>query len=138
MRISERSHHPDAVIAALDRINRAWLDRRPSDLVPLFHSGLTMVFPGFSGKAEGRDACVAGFADFCTHATVHDYRESEHQVDVIADTAVASFRYEMVYERAGKRTRATGRDVWVFARHGTDWLAVWRTMLDLAEQPAGT
>ena len=55
-------------------------------------------------------------------------------MDVIGDTAVASFTYEMVYERSGKRSRATGRDLWVFTRYGSEWIAVWRTMLDLAEQ----
>jgi uncharacterized protein (TIGR02246 family) len=125
-----------AVSAAMQRINRTWLDRRPEDLVPLFHPDITMVFPGFVGRAEGREAIVAGFADFCGNATVHEYRETDHQVDVVGDTAVASFAYEMVYERSGQRSRATGRDLWVFVRQGDEWVAIWRTMLDLAEQPA--
>ncbi len=132
--MSEASSRTE-VAAALARINRAWLDRRPADLGPLFHPALTMVLPGFSGRVEGREANVAGFADFCTHATIHEYREQDSQIDVYGDTAVASFAYEMVYERSGQLYRATGRDLWVFARqHGT-WLAVWRTMLDLAERP---
>ena len=125
-----------AISAALERINRAWLDRRPDDLVPLFHPDMTMVYPGFAGRAEGREAIVAGFADFCMNATVSDYHETDHQVDVIGDTAVASFAYEMLYERSGTRSRATGRDLWVFARHRAEWIAVWRTMLDMAESPA--
>ncbi|HJZ55790.1 MAG TPA: nuclear transport factor 2 family protein [Gemmataceae bacterium] len=124
------------VAAAIERINRAWLDRRPADLGPLFHPALTMVLPGFGGRVEGREANVAGFTDFCTHATIHEYRERDRQIDVFGDTAVASFAYEMVYERSGQRSRATGRDLWVFARQQGSWLAVWRTMLDLAEQPA--
>src|SRR4029077_10710661 len=124
-----------AVSAAMQRINRTWLDGRPEGLVPLFHPEMTFVFPGFAGRAEGRDAIVAGFVDFCGNATVQEYRESDHQVDVIADTAVVSFAYEMVYERSGMRSRATGRDLWVFARQSEEWVAIWRTMLDLAEQP---
>jgi uncharacterized protein (TIGR02246 family) len=124
------------VAAAIERINRTWLDRRPADLVPLFHPALTMVFPGFSGRAEGREANLAGFTDFCTHATVHEYRERDQQIDVIGDTAIVSFGFEIVYERGGKRSRATGRDLWVFARQERVWLAVWRTMFDLAEEPA--
>jgi ketosteroid isomerase-like protein len=125
----------DAVASVLQRINRAWLERRPDDLRAYFHPSMTMVLPGFSGQIQGLEPIIAGFVDFCEHATVHDYRETDHQVDVIGDTAVASFAWEMVYERAGQRYRATGRDLWVFARQGDDWLAVWRTMLDLAEQP---
>jgi uncharacterized protein (TIGR02246 family) len=125
-----------AVSAAMQRINQAWLDCRPKDLAPLLHPDMIMVFPGFSGRAEGREALVTGFVDFCDNATVHEYQESEHQVDVVGDTAVVSFKYEMVYERSGQRYRATGRDLWVFTHQDGDWLAVWRTMLDLQEQPA--
>ena len=124
------------IVAALDRINQAWRQRRTDDLAPLFHPDITMVFPGFAGRAEGRDANVAGFEDFCAHAAVHEYHEADHQVDVVGDTAVASYRYEMVYERDGRRSRASGRDLWVFTRQDGRWLAAWRTMLDLAEQPA--
>jgi ketosteroid isomerase-like protein len=124
------------VAAAIERINRAWLDRRAADLVPSFHPALTMVLRGFGGRVEGREANVGGFADFCTQATVHEYRERDQQIDVFGNTAVATFAYEMVYERGGQRSRATGRDLWVFARQQGSWLAVWRTMLDLAEQPA--
>src|SRR6185312_14660369 len=92
----------EAVSAAMQRINRAWLDRRPEDLVALLHPDATMIFPGFVGRAQGCEAIVAGFADFCDNAKVHEYREADHQVDVIGDTAVASFTYEMVYEASGK------------------------------------
>jgi hypothetical protein len=78
-----------AVSAALERSNRAWLDRRPADLVPLLHPNVTFVYPGFVGRVAGRDALVAGFADFCDNATVIEYREADHQVDVVGDTAVA-------------------------------------------------
>ncbi len=125
----------EAVLAATQRINRAWLDRRPDDLIPLLHPDMTLVFPGFAGRVEGREAIVAGFADFCCNAAVHEYQEANHQADVIGETAVVSFTYEMVYERSGKRSRATGRDLWVFVRQSGEWIAVWRTMLDLAEHP---
>jgi hypothetical protein len=120
----------------MSQINRAWLDGRVDDLAPLVHSEIIMVFPGFAGRIQGREAFLAGFRDFCQNARVHEFRELDEQVDIAGSTAVISFRYEMVYERAGERYRATGRDVWVFERQGDVWLAVWRTMLDIAEQPA--
>jgi hypothetical protein len=125
----------DAVLDALQRINRTWLEGRPRDLAPLLHPAIVMVFPGFSGRSEGRDAFIAGFVDFCENATMHEYRESDLQVDATADTAIVSFAFKMVYERLGARYRSTGRDFWVFSHRGDDWLAVWRTMFDLAEQP---
>jgi uncharacterized protein (TIGR02246 family) len=126
----------EAVSAAMQRINRTWIEGRPDELVPLLHPDMTFVFPGFAGRVEGREPIVAGFADFCRNATIHEYSEANHQADVIGDTAVVSLTYQMVYERSGQRSRATGRDLWVFVRQGGEWIAVWRTMLDLAEQPA--
>ncbi len=124
------------VSATMQRINQAWLERRPEDLAALLHPDMTLVFPGFAGRAEGREAIVAGFADFCGNAIVHEYCDTDHQVDVVSDTAVVSFAYEMVYERSGERSRATGRDLWVFVQQGEEWVAAWRTMLDLVEKPA--
>jgi hypothetical protein len=79
---------------------------------------------------------LAGFVDFCQNARIVSYAESDPFVDLAGSTAVATFRFEMVYARDGASYRSTGRDLWVFERHGDGWLAVWRTMLDLAEEPA--
>jgi hypothetical protein len=131
-----KSADSQAVAESLRRINEAWLDGRPHDLLPLIHPEISMVFPGFAGRAQGAESFIGGFEDFCRTARVHSFEELDQQVDVIADTAVASYRFEMVYEREGARYQATGRDLWIFTRQAGAWLAVWRTMLDLHEQPA--
>jgi hypothetical protein len=123
---------------ALGKINRAWLEGRPHDMEALIHPQITLVFPGFATRATGRDEFISGFVDFCQNARIISYDENARQVDVIADLAVASYEFAMVYERGGARFRASGRDLWVFARQAAQgqWLACWRTMLDLDEKPA--
>ena len=118
------------------RINQAWLDGKVDDLATVVHPEIVMVFPGFSGTAQGREGLLAGFRDFCQNATIYEFREHDQQVDVAGDTAVVTFRYEMVYERSGKRNRSMGRDLWVFQKDGGAWVAVWRTMLDMKESAA--
>jgi ketosteroid isomerase-like protein len=118
----------------MDRINRAWLGGMLHDLSPLVHPRIVMVLPGFAGRVQGRDAFLAGFQDFCSNATVHEFSEHDRQVDVAGETAVISIRYEMVYERGGARSRVMGRDLWVFERGRGGWVAVWRTMLDVQEE----
>lgn len=118
------------------RINQAWLEGRPRDLAPYLHPDIVMALPGFTGKAQGRDALLAGFVDFCEHARVHAYEEGELHADVVGDTAVVSYSFEMVYERNGECYRSTGRDLWVMRQQDGEWLAIWRTMLDVAEEPA--
>ncbi len=130
--VSER----DTVAETMRRINQAWLGGRPDELKPLIHPAMAMVFPGFAGRGEGRDAIVAGFVDFCSNAKVHSYHEGDQQIDIAGDTAVISYTFEMVYERSGEKYRATGRDLWVFTRHNGQWLGAWRTMLELGEKPA--
>jgi hypothetical protein len=125
----------ETVAALLKQINQMWLEGRPQDMAPFIHPGIVMVLPGYTGKVEGREALVAGFVDFGEKATMLEYQESEYQVDAIGDTAIASFTFDMVYERSGVSYRSTGRDFWVFARQSNDWLAVWRTMLDVVENP---
>jgi hypothetical protein len=133
---SHESVDSQAVTDALGRINQAWLGGRPHNLLPLIHPEIIMVFPGFAGRIQDAASLLAGFEEFCRRAQVHLYHEHDRQIDVVADTAVASFRFEMVYEREGLSYLSTGRDLWIFTRQSGGWLAVWRTMLDLHEQPA--
>lgn len=130
------SDERERVAGTMRRITDAWLAGRVDDLAPMVHDEIVMVIPGFAGRVQGRETLVAGFRDFCENARIHDFREGEHQIDVVGDTAVVNFDYEMLYERSAAQYRVPGRDLWVFAKHGAEWLAVWRTMLDLNETPA--
>jgi|ERR671921_979944 hypothetical protein len=122
--------------AAMRRINQTWIEGRVDDLAALVHPDVVVAVPGFVAHVGGRARFLEGFREFCTTATIHHFREYDHQTDVIDDTAVVTFRYEMDYERADGRYRATGRDLWVFARQAREWVAVWRAMLEIDEQPA--
>lgn len=122
--------------AAMRQINASWIDGRVDDMAPLVHPDVVLVVPGFSGTVQGRDSFLAGFHDFCQSAAIENFHEHDHRVDVAGNTAVVTFKYEMVYKRSGERYRATGRDLWVFHKEDKAWIAVWRAMLDMAEHPA--
>ena len=120
----------------MGRIHRAWLHGRLGDFEELLHPDAVMVLPGFRGRTRGAAEMIAGFEEFCTTATVREYDPSELSIDVVGDTATASFRFSMVYERGGISYRATGRDLWMFGQQGGEWRATWRTMLDTHEERA--
>jgi len=122
--------------AAMHQINQAWLNGRVDDLAPLVHPEIVMVLPDFAAEVQGRERFLAGFRDFCQNAAIQDFREQDQQVDVIGDTAVIAFRYEMVYVRSGQRYRANGQDLWVFERQKGAWIAIWRAMLEMKEDAA--
>ncbi len=122
-----------AVIATMGRISRAWLNGKVEDLGPMLHPEIVMTLPGFSGRMKGREQFLAGFRDFCENAKIHEFRDHDQQTDVAGETAVVTFRYDMVYERSGEQYQASGRDLWVFQSKGNAWIAVWRTMLEMEE-----
>jgi ketosteroid isomerase-like protein len=125
-----------AVAEEMRVINSAWLSGRVEDMEASIHPDIVMVVPSAAVRVQGRDALLAGFRDFCDNAKVDEFHDRETQIDVAGRTAVVSTQYEMVYERSGARYRATGRDLWVFERHGDSCLAVWRAMLDMQENAA--
>lgn len=123
----------EEVSRTLSSINQAWLEGRPRDLEPHLDPNIVMLLPGGT-CVKGRNLLVQSFVDMCANAQVHGFEESDRQVDVFGETAVASFAFVLVYEREGKKYRSTGRDLWVFSRGDGGWLAVFRTMLDVAEE----
>ena len=130
---------PDAateVRTALAQINAAWREGRPYDMAPLLDEHVVMVIPGFVARVTGRAALIESFVRFGTEARVHELREAEVHVDGGETVGIVQTRFEMVYEREGARWRSTGWDVWVFERRDEGWIAVWRTMAGIAEQPA--
>ena len=110
-------------------INLAWRSGHADDLNRYFHDDMVIVAPGFAQRVEGRAACVASYAEFVSQAKIREYRESEPAIDLWGNTAVTSFSWDIEYEMKGTVSRATGRDIFVFAREGGNWRAVWRTML---------
>lgn len=121
--------------ALIKSINQAWLQDRVEELEQFFHPDIVMVRPGFSDRSEGRAAAVKSYEDFIAHATIREYRESEAAVDLFGDTAIATYQFHMLYEMTGESFRESGRDLFIFARSGNGWQAVWRTMF-LASGPS--
>ncbi len=135
--MADESMRGDAA-AAMHRINQTWLDGRVDDLASMVHPEIIMVVPGFAARVKGREAFLSGFRDFCQNARIQEFNTHEDQIDTAGDTAVATFRYDMVYERSGERYHATGRDLWVLQRQNGLWIAVWRAMLEMEENTHNT
>ena len=124
----------DELEQTMSAINNAWRSGRISEMIPWLHPDIVMKFPKFSGDMVGRDKMIEGFKEFCVNARVVEYAESDQQAEIIGNTAVVSFRFDMLYERPKYRERSKGWDVWVFQWESNRWLAVWRTMVDLTEE----
>ncbi|HUI30824.1 MAG TPA: DUF4440 domain-containing protein [Candidatus Acidoferrales bacterium] len=118
---------------ALAAINKAWRNGQPMEMYEYLHPDITMALPNFKERVVGRHTFLASFVEFCTNAQVVQYSETNETINVIDKVAVASIKFNMVYDRATYRARSSGRDLWVFENIGEKWLAVWRTMIELEE-----
>jgi ketosteroid isomerase-like protein len=123
----------NAVRDVLVRLTAYWREGRIDEVAALLHEDVVFVQPGFGTRAEGRAACADTYRQFYESAKVIDYGESNLSIDTWADTAVATYRYLMEWEMAGKRSRETGNDVIVLVCREGRWGVVWRTLVPRVE-----
>lgn len=124
-----RGDDRDAVAVAFRRINDAWTVGRPEQMADVLHERVVMVQPGFADRVAGREAAIASFREFMEASQVHEYAESDLVINVEGPTAVLSCRWEIDWTSGERRQRERGHDVYVFARDGERWRAVWRLIV---------
>lgn len=113
----------------LIRLNAAWTQLRFADLEPLLHPEAVFVHPGWSGRSEGREACVKSYREFMTKAKLTEFTTTDVMVDTWGTTAVAAYRFVIAWEEDGKPDRAQGQEAFVLARGPEGWRIVWRTLV---------
>ncbi len=118
----------EAIRQIVKNINQAWLNDRFEELDQYLHPDVIFVLPRFSGRLEGRAACIESYRDFCAQAKVREYRDGEPLVDVFSATAIATYPFHMLYELADESYREDGFDTLVFAKGDGGWRAVWRSL----------
>ncbi len=126
------------VLRVLDRIQRAWRVGPLEDMAPVLAPDITFVFPGFSMRLTGRDRLLESYREFTAGAGMRSYREDRRSVEGGAAAALAEVAFDMTYARGGREWRAHGVELWAFERRGEGWIAFWRTMQELTEEPAAT
>ena len=129
---------PDTEIAVqrvLDRIQTAWREGRPEEMSPLLSPDITFVFPGFSMRLTGRDRLIDSYRDFLAGSRLRSYREERRTIEGGPSAALAEIAFDMIYTRAGSDWRSHGIELWALERRAEGWVAYWRTMQELTEEP---
>lgn len=126
-----------AVLQVLDRIQRAWRQGPLEDMAPVLAPDVTFVFPGFSMRLTGRTQLLESYREFSASARVESYRDRRSVVGG-TEAALAEVVFDMTYSRAGTRWRAHGVELWALERRADGWIAFWRTMQELTEEPSST
>ena len=120
----------------LDRIQRAWREGRPEEMSALLAPDITFVFPGFSMRLSGRDRLIDSYREFLATTRLREYREDRRSIEGGSSAALAEIAFDMSYARGGRDWRAHGIELWVLERRPEGWVAFWRTMQELTEEPA--
>jgi ketosteroid isomerase-like protein len=117
---------------AIRQINALWLGGRVARLNEHLLNDVVMIAPGFEARFQGLRAVIDSFQTFIRNARVHAFRESEMQIDVWEDTAMATYRFDMTYEYDGTTYDEAGREMWLFVRSDRRWRLAWRHQVPLS------
>jgi len=115
------------IVDTIRAMNRCWT---ASWNEPAFrqyiHPGAVAIVPTIPGRLEGQDAYVAGWRGFCEAAVIHEWRETDHTVQVYAGgkTAVVTYLFSITFVIGGQKVTMKGRDMFFLVKEGRKWLVV--------------
>ena len=117
----------DDIIAMVRSMNRCWTEGWHEEQFRTFiHPDAVAIVPSIPGRLEGRDAYVAGWKQFCEEAVIHEWRESDHKVQVYAGgkSAVVTCIFSITFAAGGQKHTLQGRDMFFLVRERRKWLVV--------------
>lgn len=113
----------------IDSINRTWLKGDPADLAVYFHPDVVVQPPGDAPRVHGLAPCIESYEAFVRDARIKQFTPGDAEIDVFGDTAIATYRYRVVYEMSARTHDETSGELLVLLREGDGWVVVWRTLL---------
>jgi ketosteroid isomerase-like protein len=128
----------DEVKYLIRTINDSWLTKKPDEiskiLADCFHEDMMIKGCNLETLASGWEACVRSYVDFVKQAKISAFSQDEPDIQVVGDTAIATYGWNITYTLEGKEYTEPGHDVFVFTRTNGKWLAVWRAMLTESQE----
>lgn len=112
------------VLDFIASLNACWTKGDPEDLREYFHQDMVAVTPVDREPRVGREACVAGWADFARSTDIQSWTERGHRVRIFGDAAVVTYFYELRCRMGNVERTLDGRDMFFLVREGGRWWAV--------------
>jgi hypothetical protein len=113
----------------IKQINLSWREGHSERLKEYFHERMMIVSSDLKILGEGSEACIRSYSDFTKQVTLKKYSESEPEIHIWGNTAIASYKYDVAWEMNGKSFDESGKDLFVFTYENGKWLAVWRKLV---------
>jgi ketosteroid isomerase-like protein len=88
------------------------------------HPDAVAVVPTTPGRLEGRDAYIAGWREFAEAAVIHEWKETDHKVQIYAGgkCAVVTYFFSIMFAIGTVKQTMQGRDMFFVVKEGRKWL----------------
>lgn len=88
------------------------------------HPDAVAIVPTTPGRLEGRDAYVAGWRGFAEAAVIHEWKETDHTVQLYArgKCAVVTYFFSITFAMGTVKQTLQGRDMFFLVKKGRKWL----------------
>jgi ketosteroid isomerase-like protein len=115
----------DDIIATVQAMNRCWTAGwHEEQFRQYIHPDAVAIVPTTPGRLNGRDAYVAGWRGFAEAAVVHEWKETDHKVQIYAGgkCAVVTNFFSITFFTGTVKQTMQGRDMYFLVKEGRKWL----------------
>lgn len=115
----------EEIISTIRSMNRCWTAGWNEDEFRQYiHRDAVAIAPSTPGRLLGRDAYVSGWRAFCEAAVIHEWRETDHLVQLYTGgkSAVVTYLFSITFVIAGQKQTMQGRDMFFLVKEGRKWL----------------
>ncbi|MDD1682941.1 MAG: nuclear transport factor 2 family protein [Methanoregula sp.] len=114
----------DEILATVRAMNRCWTEGWHEDQFRQYiHPDAVAIVPTEHGRLEGREAYVAGWRCFAQAAVIHEWRETDHKVQVYTGgkSAVVTYLFSITFAMGTEKQIMQGRDMFFLVKEGRKW-----------------
>ena len=115
-------NHKAEIAKIINAINKAWLNNKTEYLKDFFHEKMTITDSNFNKLASNKKECIASYESFIKQAKVLSYTEHDINIEIIGNTAIVNYVFDISWEVKDNISSEKGRDVFVFEFINGKWL----------------
>ncbi len=115
------------IVTTIRAMNRSWTEGwHEEQFRQYIHPDAVAIVPATPGRLEGRDAYVAGWRGFAEAAVIHEWKETDHKVQIYAGgkSAVVTNFFSITFAMGAEKQTMQGRDMLFLVKEGRKWLVV--------------
>jgi ketosteroid isomerase-like protein len=115
----------NGIMAFIREMNRCWTETWNEEKFRQYiHPDAVAIVPTAPGRLEGKDMYVAGWRGFAEAATIHEWKETGHTVQLYAGgkCAVVTYFFTIIFTMGGQQQTMKGRDMVFLTNEGKQWL----------------